>query len=222
MSPEGHQLSPGEMALLAARFSLGTLFLFAGIRKLLSGNFGPAVEKYRLLPRTFIRPVSVALPVVEVLAGSSLAVGWLTPQTAALIGTLLTLFSTAVAINLVRKRIIPCGCRGGDSRSISWGMVFRNLTLASLAFVLTSWPPGTLSAAGLLGWSGKQGSASDGAAIALTVAITIVCLRLLPEGRSLLRLGHRPHRRPEWRSLMRSHREMDLSHRQPSDAVGVS
>jgi putative oxidoreductase len=189
VSPVGHRLSPTEMVLLAARFALAFAFLFAGIRKLVKGNLGLVVERYRLLPKKLIRPVSLALPLVEVSAGSCLALGFLTAQTSALIGAMLALFSAAIVINLVRKRIIPCGCLGDESRTISWGIVARNLTLACAAFAVTASPPVTLSADGFLGWSRQPGSPADGTAVVLTVFLAFVCFRLWREGRRLWKLG---------------------------------
>jgi putative oxidoreductase len=191
VSTIGHPLSVTEVTILAARFVLAFVFLFAGIRKVLAGNLGSTVERYRLLPATVVRPVSVTLPIVEATAGFSLAVGFAIAQTSALMGTMLALFSVAVGINLARGRIIPCGCLGDDKQAISWGLVVRNVALACSAFVLMASPPLTLSVDAFFGQTRPPGSPSDAVAIALTVFLALICRRLWTEVQRLMRLDAR-------------------------------
>jgi hypothetical protein len=128
------------LAVLAQGGALGVGLVFLGAarehwrhRGLLAGVVG----NYRLLPGALIRPVAMALPVVELaLAACLLAVPFGTGGLALAAGlcgaALLLVFALAMAINLRRGRgFIDCGCGHAALRQPLHGLlVLRNLVLA--------------------------------------------------------------------------------------------
>jgi uncharacterized membrane protein YphA (DoxX/SURF4 family) len=122
---------------LAGSIGVGLIFLTAGIEKQRNRAILPGViSNYRLLPDALVGPVAIALPFVEIALGLMLLVG-LSPIPVLLAITLLLLFAAAMAINVARGRAhISCGCgRSELKHGLSWGLVMRNLGLATLLAV---------------------------------------------------------------------------------------
>lgn len=123
--------------------------LQAGLALLLGGSalsklrdpaaFAGAVAGYRLLPLRLATPAAAAFVAAELV----LAAGLLLPATApwAAVGAagLLTLYSGAIAVNLLRgRRDIDCGCGGPlGRRRLSAALVVRNALLIAAAGAIT-------------------------------------------------------------------------------------
>jgi hypothetical protein len=102
-------------------------------------SFSGALAGYRILPQWAVIPVARVLPVVEAVLG----VGILLPITRRfalpVLAVLVVVYALAIAVNLGRgRRNIDCGC-GGERHPVSWGLVVRNLVLATAA-ILASRP----------------------------------------------------------------------------------
>jgi uncharacterized membrane protein len=101
------------------------------------GEFRAAVANYRIVPESLTAIVAAIVPSAEI-AG---AVGILTPRThdaaAALLLILLSIFSAAIVVNLMRGRLhVDCGCFGPALRQpLSWWLPARNATLMVLATI---------------------------------------------------------------------------------------
>ena len=127
-----------EVVVLAGRLALIVLFAGSALAKLRApSEFAEAVEGYRLLPPSLVRPASVAIPLAE--AGTVVLLLWsptLSMGGLAALGLLVT-FSAALAANLLRGRSrIDCGCFGSSpTRTIGWGLVWRNVVLMTPAVV---------------------------------------------------------------------------------------
>lgn len=114
---------------VVARTAVGVVLLAAGIAKLASRSWVPAVRAYGL-PRVFV-PV---LPWVEVVLGALVVaeVGGPLVEAAAL--ALLLAFTVGVARKVAAGDAPPCGCFGEVStRPATWLTVARNAVLCSLA-----------------------------------------------------------------------------------------
>lgn len=122
--------------VLFARAIVGFVLLVAGTMKL--GNrhsLVGIVQGYRLLPETLAAVAAPLIPVAELAIGFTLLVGVLMPWSALIASGLFLLFGGAVAINLFRgRRDIACGCFGAtEAGHLTWGIVFRDASLAILA-----------------------------------------------------------------------------------------
>jgi len=128
-------------------------------------QFEAVLRSYLLLPAFAVAGVSWVVPAAEL----ALAVGLLLAPTraaSALAGAaLLLVYATAIAVNLVRRRIdLDCGCAmRHERRPIARWMVARNLLLAALL------------AASALSWSERPLGAVD----ALTVVGGLAIAALL-------------------------------------------
>jgi len=136
---------------LTVRWSLVLVFLLAVIHKLKApAAFRSTLKNYRLLPASLLTPAVytiIATELVVIVAlllnsrlGSGIAAG------------LLTVYTLAISINLVRgRRDIDCGCSGPAVReTLSAWLVIRNSGL--LAAALLSIPPSSPRPLMLLDW----------------------------------------------------------------------
>lgn len=122
----------------------------AAIMKLLDRDaFVDTVEAFHL-PRPLIRPISVFVPVAELVAAGLL----LSPARrlgALLTGVLLGAFTVGIVVAMRTETPWSCGCFGGSGgRPVGWRSIARNITLLILC-ALVVWRPGRNSAAAL-GW----------------------------------------------------------------------
>lgn len=162
-----------EVVALASRFALASLFLLAGLSKLVRRReFEAAVRRYEVLPPRFVPVVAALLPPFELLCGVLLAVGFGSVLAALLLAAVLVGFSVAVGINLLRGRAIDCGCfTSAAPRRITWLTVSRNLALAAMALTIAREAPAALSVDGLL-FERADTALTDADALAIGAAVT--------------------------------------------------
>jgi hypothetical protein len=133
---------------LAARFSLGLVFLSAGTSKLLNLQaFWVVLIDYDLVALRVRRFLVVALPLCEIAVG----VSWLLPIGTTMINlsstlALLAVFCAAMFVNATKGRRINCGCSGIlASDTIGWHSIARNIVLAIIAILSAFIPVATIS-----------------------------------------------------------------------------
>ncbi|MEX0789795.1 MAG: MauE/DoxX family redox-associated membrane protein [Actinomycetota bacterium] len=121
---------------LLIRFAFGTMFLAAGASKLSDlGEFADAIRLYRIIPGVTAGAVAKMVAVTEVALGIVLILGVAIPYAAVVGSILLVAFAVAMAINLIRGRRIPCGCKR-ESEPIQIKHILRNaLSVAALIFL---------------------------------------------------------------------------------------
>ena len=119
--------------------ALSMIFVASAVMKLIDLNeFCGAVENYRIVPEQISRVVAILVPIAEITG----ALGVIIPNThrgaAMLLSMLLIVFTTAIAINLLRgRRNIDCGCFGPALRQqISWWLPARNLAMLAMLGVV--------------------------------------------------------------------------------------
>lgn len=101
--------------LLSLRVLLGAVFAVSGFQKLMGPyqNFAAVIEKFEILPASFVPPMAQTLPWAELLLGAFLILGlW---ERLSLLGlwAMNTAFIFAIITALVRKLPIDsCGCFG--------------------------------------------------------------------------------------------------------------
>ena len=120
--------------LLAATASafVALLMLRAALDKAADGvRFEGVLADYDLVPDAALRPLRIALPVLELLAAGALSFGVTRMAGAGLAGVLLLSYACAMGLNLTRGRSeIDCGC-GGPAQPLHWALVARNLCLTA-------------------------------------------------------------------------------------------
>ncbi len=134
-------LDPIILRALAIGFAL--LFLLAAVHKFTAAaQFRVILQEYQVLPEFAVGPATKIVPLIELLLG----IGWLAFSSSVVVAAasalLIAMYTIAIATNLIRGRIhISCGCNmsGSDDNDqrLTWGLVLRNVVLASLAMLAT-------------------------------------------------------------------------------------
>jgi uncharacterized membrane protein YphA (DoxX/SURF4 family) len=117
---------------LAFRIILGSLFLYAGIAKIVDPmGFALSIYNYKLLPDGLIHVAAILLPWLEVIVGGSLLLGIGAAGGALIATALFSIFAGALTINLIRGLDIACGCfsTAASGGSISGFYLLRDLSL---------------------------------------------------------------------------------------------
>ncbi len=161
-----------------------TVFLLAGLAKLpRRDEFERAVLNYDLLPRSAARIVGRWLPLGEVAAAVLLGVGVAIAPVTSFLAILLAVFIAAVALNLLRKKKMECGCFGssGAPRQMTWWVVARNALLLAMTVLILASPPASLTL--WPGWAtaGSRAVTNDEAAAMLITATVAVLAALVAQ-----------------------------------------
>src|SRR5438094_5777889 len=107
--------------ILVLRFSLGLMFGLSASSKLMSPrSFFYGVAEYGLLPQRMVVISALGIIVCETFLAVSHVSGQFLVFSVPMALIILFVFFTAIGINLVRQRDIPCFCFGnGEGESIS-------------------------------------------------------------------------------------------------------
>jgi len=119
------------MVVLLCRLFVGGVFIYASLDKLgHPGAFATAISHYRIVPYSLLHVCAHLLPVVEIVIGSALVLGWW-QRGAALIAAFLTLvFMAAITAALVRGLDISCGCFNTDGgHTVGLDLLWRDVIL---------------------------------------------------------------------------------------------
>ena len=115
---------------------LGAVFIYAAIFKIGSPqDFADSIATYQILPAPLINLLALGLPVFELVCGVFVLTGFYIRIGVLGILTMLTIFSGALALALLRGLSIHCGCSGAQTwlDSNPWAALFRDTILLSLA-----------------------------------------------------------------------------------------
>ena len=129
-----------KAAIVICRMLLAAIFLLASVPKIIAPHeFAIAVFRYQLLPDSAINLMAIFLPWIELVAAGAILIPRASAAAAAIFLSLLTVFTAAIAIDLVRGIDISCGCftLAADAGPIGWWEVVRDVGFLALAgFVL--------------------------------------------------------------------------------------
>ena len=134
MKPVNFSSAVAPVIALICRLTLGIVFLYAGIEKIIAPQeFAMAVYNYRLLPDWAVNMLAVILPWLEVFLATGFIAGIYVRGASSLSSLLFLIFAIALTINLVRGLDISCGCFGGSSGNISWSYLIRDTSLLAMS-----------------------------------------------------------------------------------------
>ena len=123
-----------------ARLSLACLFGSAALHKLRDpGAFAATIRDYRIVDDRLATGLAMALIGVETTIAVALVVPVTGPWSGIAAALLLSAYSAAIALNLVRgRRDVDCGCLGpGRRQPLSEWLLVRNGLLFSVGLVVT-------------------------------------------------------------------------------------
>jgi len=121
-----------------ANFAIGLLFLLACFAKVTNfAVFKATLDEYNIVPKFFVGLCAVIIVGVELAIGVGAFFVESTVGAMLAAAMLLSCYSAAIGINLLRgRRDIDCGCTGPASRQMLSGwLLVRNVVLASIAVV---------------------------------------------------------------------------------------
>jgi len=136
-----------QWLVLVMRLILGGIFLAAGMLKI--GNviaFASEIAGFKILPTILDAPLAGILPLVEIVVGALLIVGFATRIMAWIAAGQMTIFTLAIASAVMRGLTVSCGCFGAnDTTKTSWPEVARDTLFVILAIVVAARAPGMIS-----------------------------------------------------------------------------
>jgi uncharacterized membrane protein YphA (DoxX/SURF4 family) len=136
--------------VILARLALGAVWIIAGTAKLAKKRSDNPVGQFLLLPEGVAAVVGGVLPWIELTLGILLFIGQWISLVAAISAGMLTIFTAAIVLNLLRGRRVECHCFGALGHgTISWLSVARNAALGVAAVIVMCAPNTYLS---LEGW----------------------------------------------------------------------
>lgn len=114
---------------LAFRLYIGGLFVFAAMYKInYTAEFATTIASYQIVPYWGVNFLAVFMPWTEIICGALLILGIRVRSVCIIILGLLTMFTIAIFINLLRGAPIGCGCFHTVEDPISWWTVLRDMT----------------------------------------------------------------------------------------------
>jgi len=120
--------------VLVCRLVVGGVFLFAALDKLTHpAAFAQVIHHYRLVPEILLHPWAHFLPVLEIVVGAALVLGWWRRGAALLASGLTVIFMAAITAALVRGLDISCGCFHTDGgHGVGLELLLRDIVLLLL------------------------------------------------------------------------------------------
>ena len=113
---------------LALRLYIGGLFIYASMYKInYPAEFAEAIVGYQIVPYWAVNIFAIVLPWVELISGVLLIAGIRARSATVIIGLLMTMFTIAVFVNLMRDAPISCGCFQAIGEKISWWTLGRDM-----------------------------------------------------------------------------------------------
>jgi hypothetical protein len=125
---------------LAIRLILAGIFIYSGlVKSSSSAQFAIALAPFTILPETWLRPLSLILPLCEIAAGLLIVASPTRHIGTAVIFALCLLFATVLGWALANGIIVSCSCFGRDDQPSAAKMAIalgRDLILAGLALAV--------------------------------------------------------------------------------------
>jgi uncharacterized membrane protein YphA (DoxX/SURF4 family) len=117
---------------IVLRLAIASMFVFAAVPKLADpASFAIEIDNYRVLPELLVGPLSVIVPVLELVVAAALLSGVHARGAALVAGGMLLTFAGAMIQAMARGIDLDCGCFGSAlEMRVSGFTVARNLVLA--------------------------------------------------------------------------------------------
>lgn len=119
---------------LVFRLYLGGLFIYASMYKIsYAGEFAETIASYMIVPHWAVNLVAVLMPWTELICGILLIAGFRAKSANAVIMGLLSLFTIAIFVSLLRDTPIGCGCFHTLDEQMDWTTLVRDLVWLGMA-----------------------------------------------------------------------------------------
>jgi uncharacterized membrane protein YphA (DoxX/SURF4 family) len=119
---------------LALRLYIAGLFIYAGMYKInYAAEFAETVASYRMVPYWGVNFMAITMPWTELIVGILLVCGIRVRSAIVVTAALLVMFTVGVAVNLIWKAPIDCGCFHTLGDTISWKTLARDVIWIAMA-----------------------------------------------------------------------------------------
>ena len=119
---------------LALRLYIAGLFIYAGMVKInYSAEFAETIASYRMAPYWGVNAMAITMPWIELIVGILLICGVRVRSAIVVAGSFLLMFTVGIAVNLIWKAPIDCGCFHTLGDTISWKTLMRDLIWVAMA-----------------------------------------------------------------------------------------
>ena len=168
-----------ERLYYALQLALGAVFFLAALPKLRKPRrFARVVAVQGVVPAGVAPMVAWGVVALETAVASALLTGWLVAPAAVVATFLLAAFAVTTAVNLRRRRVVPCGCFGSAAEMISVRSLVRlGLLLGADVVLVALWATGTEPVTlASIARRGSQGAAYFFEVASVSVALMLVGL----------------------------------------------
>jgi len=119
---------------LILRLYIAGLFIYAGMVKInYTAEFSETIASYRMVPYWGVNAMAIMMPWIELVSGVLLLCGIRVRSAIVVVGSLLMMFTAGIAINLIWKAPIDCGCFHTLGDTINWKTLVRDLIWVAMA-----------------------------------------------------------------------------------------
>jgi len=126
---------------LLLRVYVGGIFIYASMYKInFPGEFAETIASYQLLPFWAVNLAALVMPWAELVSGVLLVLGVRTKSAAAVVGSMLVLFSVVILVTLLRGIPIGCGCFTSVEDPLGWGTLGRDLLWLAMTLQVYFFP----------------------------------------------------------------------------------
>jgi putative oxidoreductase len=144
---DGPSYAAAAYLSVAGRGLACALLLQAGLTKARRPrDFAGSLAEYTLVPRWAAASLAPAVAYLEIATAALVAAGFAIRETLAAACLLFLAFAAAIAVDLRRRRVIPCGCgvTPWSQSSISWPKAAANVAAALACGVAAATAPAAL------------------------------------------------------------------------------
>lgn len=123
------------------RIFIGLLFIYSSSFKILDlYNFGNIIILYDIIPKTLAPYAAIIMPVLELIIGILLVIGFRIKPTSLLTGILFIFFIIIISINIYRGNNFDCGCfdlsQFGIDEKIGFPLLIRDIIFLFILFLI--------------------------------------------------------------------------------------
>lgn len=134
------ELSKYIIAIL--RIYVALVFILSGLDKINDlETFAISISNYKLIPITFINILAITIPWIELISGAFLLLGIFIKENSIIIFGLLTIFTSAIIVAVMRGLDIDCGCMGtSDGQRVGIFKIIENTLLIFATLLSIRYP----------------------------------------------------------------------------------